>query len=180
MLSKQSLSPSPVRDGMRSGSVRTSRMQRAISSGESCPPRQTAPSLGRAVAPPLARNKNVARRDRRCFVPIRSAARPSPLLRNQFLHLPLIRVPIFAIPHQRLLTSLLPHSSLLLPSTSRPSDCRPSFTGNHKAQPLLQHHSLLFTSLAGVTLFKFSFYTIRLFNATTYFHYNHTIDLYAS
>lgn len=81
---------------------------------------------------------------RQVFVPItkRKAAMPSPAQSPpSFSH----SSSLF-----HLLTSLLPHSSLLLPSPSRPSDCRPSFTDNLKAQPLLAHHSLFFTSLAGV------------------------------
>src|SRR6266516_436499 len=55
-------------------------------------------------------------------------------------------------------------SLLLLPSPSRPSGCRPSFTDNPKAQPLFAQHSLLFTSLAGVTFFHFTFSAIRPFH----------------
>jgi hypothetical protein len=50
------------------------RRWRVISSGESCQRRQTLLSLGRAVAPPLARNKNLARRAQRCLCQSRAQA----------------------------------------------------------------------------------------------------------
>jgi hypothetical protein len=98
------------------------------------------------------------------FVPIKAASRPSLVLRNHCIRLPLIHAPIFIFPSSAPLTSLLPQPSLLLPSPSRLSDCRPSFIDNHKAQSLFETtaHSL-FTSLVGVALFDFSFFTIRLF-----------------
>jgi hypothetical protein len=114
------------------------------------PARQAACGIKCAVAPALARNKKIAcRQDRGQSQP---ALPPS------------VQVLTSLISVDYLAAASL--SLLLLPSPSRPSGCRPSFTDNPKAQPLFAQHSLLFTSLAGVTFFHFTFSAIRPFHIT--------------